>query len=433
VSVANAPVNVGDVLAGKYRVERLVGMGAMGVVVEARHLDLDQRVALKFLLAHRAGHEELHGRFLREARAAGCLRTPHVTRVSDVGRLDSGAPYMVMELLDGRDLEATLRERGRLPVAEAVEYILQTCEAVAEAHHNGIVHRDLKPANLFVTTNGDGSPHMKVLDFGVSKFLSDGSLKLTVDGQLLGSPLYMSPEQMLGKANVDSRSDIWALGAILYELVAGRSPFHAENMVVLQSNVLVQPPTPLATYVPDAPQAFNEIILQCLDKDPSRRWSDLATFAAALVPFAPRRAVPYAARVAAVLGVAVEPPRPTDALSLERAHAPRGTARALTAPVTSITGATSRASGVPPRFRKGPAVVALVVALAAVALAGVGTMRWHASANASSTSSGAPPESSAVPVEVAPTATASARPSSMPAEPSTVTPVRLRPQPLGAP
>ena len=211
-------------------------MGDMGVVVAALHVGLEQRVALKFLLAHRQ-NPGLHERFLREARAVVSLKSQHVTRVSDVGTLDSGAPYMVMELLDGQDLDALVEKRGPLPIPEAVEYVLQACEAVGEAHRAGIVHRDLKPANLFLTTNADGSPCVKVLDFGVSKFTGANQLKLTAEGAAVGSPLYMSPEQMLAKGDVDTRSDIWALGVILYELVAGRTPFHAETMVGLQTNM----------------------------------------------------------------------------------------------------------------------------------------------------------------------------------------------------
>ncbi len=206
MSIPNAPVSVGDVLAGKYRTERLLGMGAMGVVVEATHIDLDQRVALKFLLAQRTTHQQLHERFLREARASVCLKSQHVTRVTDVGTLASGAPYMVMELLVGSDLDDLLQRRGKVPIGEAVEYVLQACEAVAEAHRMGIVHRDLKPANLFLTSGADGSPFVKVLDFGVSKF-TGAALKLTAEGQAVGSPLYMSPEQMQGKLDVDARSD----------------------------------------------------------------------------------------------------------------------------------------------------------------------------------------------------------------------------------
>jgi serine/threonine-protein kinase len=398
VSIPNAPVAVGDVLAGKYRTERLLGVGNMGVVVEALHLGLNQRVALKFLLAHRATQKVLHERFLREARAAACLTSQHVTRVLDVGTLESGAPYMVMELLKGRDLAAELEQRGPLPVAEAVEYVLQTCEAVGEAHKNGIVHRDLKPANLFLATAANGARYVKVLDFGVSKLrVTDGSaLKLTNDGQMVGSPLYMSPEQMLAKEDVDARSDIWALGCVLYELIAGRTPFHTDTLLKLQTQVLIRPPTPLATYRPDAPPGLEAVILQCLDKKPDRRWPDVATLAAALVPFAPPSAVPYAASVAAILGVTVEPSRPTDVLSLEaaklRASEPAAGAAEI---VATTTGAASLPAGVPPK-RRGVWVallagaVALALVLGGAALLGRGT-RPPSSAGVSSAAAVVPP------------------------------------------
>ncbi len=379
MSTPDAPasaIHVGGIIAAKYRVDRVLGRGAMGEVFAATHLGLDQRVAIKVLLATRS--TQAHERFLREARAVVPLRSQHVTRVSDVGTLESGAPYLAMELLDGRDLDAVLEERGRLPIPEAVEYVLQVCEAVGEAHRNGIVHRDLKPANLFLTTRADGSPCVKVLDFGVSKVAGAAGLKLTTEGQAVGSPFYMSPEQMLGKLDVDERSDIWALGVILYELIAGRTPFHCETMVALQTAVLVKPPSPLATYLPDAPPQIEAIILQCLDKERERRWSNVAAFAAALMPFAPPRAVPYGARVAAVRGVTVEPSRSMGVLPVE-ATGLRASQRAATVPartVATTTGATSRqpASAVP-RGRREWVSASLGIGLIAVVLAGVGIVR----------------------------------------------------------
>ncbi|HEX6765337.1 MAG TPA: serine/threonine-protein kinase, partial [Polyangiaceae bacterium] len=193
----DAPVQPGDVLADKYRVERVLGVGGMGVVVSAHHVHLKQRVALKFLLPDLASNPNVVERFLREAQSASTIRSEHVVRVSDVGVLASGAPYMIMEHLEGSDLAKVLLERGRLPVTRAVDYVLQAMEALAEAHGAGIVHRDLKPSNLFLTERADGSPLIKVLDFGISKVTkSDGdasSRSLTRTAGLMGSPLYMSP------------------------------------------------------------------------------------------------------------------------------------------------------------------------------------------------------------------------------------------------
>ncbi|HEY3664483.1 MAG TPA: serine/threonine-protein kinase, partial [Polyangiaceae bacterium] len=212
-------VREGDVLAGKFRIERVLGQGAMGVVVAATHIQLDERVALKFLLPEALANADAVARFAREARAAVKIKSEHVVRVSDVGTLESGSPYMVMEYLQGQDLSEWMTNHGTLNVSDAVEFLLQACEALAEAHALGIVHRDLKPANLFVTARRDGTPCIKVLDFGISKFTAPGSnLNMTKTSTIMGSPLYMSPEQLSSTRTVDARTDIWALGVILFEL-----------------------------------------------------------------------------------------------------------------------------------------------------------------------------------------------------------------------
>ncbi len=217
--------NVGDVLAGKYRVDKVLGVGGMGMVVAATHLELHQKVALKFMLPAALASEEATDRFLREARAAVQLRGEHVCRVLDVGRLDGGAPYIVMEYLAGHDLETTIKDYGPLATADAVDYMLQAIEGVAEAHANQIVHRDLKPANLFVTTDNDGTPLVKVLDFGISKSGLGGVQTKT--GDIMGSPAYMAPEQMASSKDVDPRADQWALGVILYQTLCNKVPFQA--------------------------------------------------------------------------------------------------------------------------------------------------------------------------------------------------------------
>ena len=423
MNIPNAPVQVGDLLAGKYRVERLLGMGAMGVVVEATHIGLEQRVALKFLLTQRGPHEQHYQRFLREARACVALRSQHVTRVTDVGTLANGAPYMVMELLDGRDLDETLERRGALPIPEAVEYILQTCEAIAEAHRAGIVHRDLKPANLFLTTSADGSPCIKVLDFGVSKFVR-AELKLTTEGMAIGSPLYMSPEAWEGKMDVDTRTDQWALGVILYELVTAWTPFHADNLTALRTNVLVKPPTPLATYRQDAPPGFEAIILQCLEKDRTRRWPNVAAFAAALAPYASPRALPYAARVASVLGMTIEPSRPTDVLTLDRAV--ESQAAAVRPGVNAITattgGGTSQPAGRPPQARNGRIAVGVGAALVTAALGTAGFVRWRTATTGAVPSAGAVGSASAAPSDTTAAARSGEPPPQPVAPPPTVAP-----------
>src|SRR5580698_1594449 len=287
------PVREGDLLAGKYRIERVLGVGGMGVVVAARHEQLDQLVAIKFVREDALGNEDAIERFLREARSAARLKSDHVARVIDVGKLESGAPYMVMEFLDGDDLARILEERGPMAPDAAVHLILQACDAVAEAHAAGIVHRDLKPENLFLTQTVTGRPKIKVLDFGVSKssgMTTGGRGALTQTRSMLGSPLYMSPEQMRSAKDVDARADVWALGVVLFQLLTCRWPFEAQNMPELCLKVVTEPPQSLAALRPNLTPALVAVIERCLEKDPKGRYPDAAALAEALEPFAPELA-----------------------------------------------------------------------------------------------------------------------------------------------
>src|SRR5579863_6621840 len=223
-----APVQEGEILDGKYRVDRVLGVGGMGIVVAATHVALNQRVAIKFLLPAAVGNPQIIERFAREARAAVQIQSEHVARVTDVGTLPTGSPYMVMEFLEGSDLAAAIERGGAMPVAQAVGFVLQACEAIAEAHALGIVHRDLKPANLFLARRAGRDPMVKVLDFGISK-TKDAAAGLTQTSSVMGSPYYMAPEQMMSSKDVDVRSDIWALGIILYELLSGKAPFQGDT------------------------------------------------------------------------------------------------------------------------------------------------------------------------------------------------------------
>jgi eukaryotic-like serine/threonine-protein kinase len=306
-----AGIQEGDVLDGKYRVERLLGIGGMGVVVAARHIQLDEKVALKILRPEALGDADAIARFALEARAAVKIKSEHVARVTDVGTLPSGAPYIVMEYLDGGDLDAWIEQRGPLAIEQAAEFILQACVAVADLHALGIVHRDLKPANLFCVQRTDRQLSIKLLDFGVSRFAPRGgslSGRTTVKGlgfpqasSLIGSPLYMSPEQMKTSGEVDARADIWALGIILFELLTGRVPYSAETMTELAIKIATEPTPSLRGLRPEVPPELDAIIGKCLEKDRRQRYGNVAEFAFALLPFAPRRAIAHFERIEGIV------------------------------------------------------------------------------------------------------------------------------------
>ncbi|HVY44480.1 MAG TPA: serine/threonine-protein kinase, partial [Minicystis sp.] len=300
-----APVSEGQVLGGKFRVERVLGTGGMGVVVAAFHLQLEQRVALKFLLPEAAKEEQVVQRFAREARAAAKIQSEHVARVLDVGTLDTGAPYMVMEYLEGRDLDDAIKADGPLPVQVAVGYLMQACEAVAEAHALGIVHRDLKPANLFVAERADGKRSIKVLDFGISKVLphaqASAEPSLTATSAIMGSPMYMSPEQLRSSRDVDVRADIWALGIVLYEMLTGANPFESGTVAEVCASILKDKPKPLSALRDDVPDGLEAVILRCIEKDPDKRYANVAELTVALLSFGPPGCEHSIERVSSVL------------------------------------------------------------------------------------------------------------------------------------
>ncbi len=261
----------GVLVAGKYRVGRVIGQGGMGIVLEAQHTLLEERVALKFMHRQIASSPEASARFLQEARASAKIKDEHVARVLDVGSHD-GAPYLVMEYLEGRDLASVLADDGALPVELACEYVLQACAAIGRAHANGIVHRDLKPANLFLAEREGAPPILKVLDFGIAKAMgSSGGPSLTASNAFLGSPRYMAPEQVQNARDVDARADVWALGAVLFELVSGRAAFDQGSVASLMVAICTQPPPSLAALRPDLPEWFARLVADCLQIDPARR------------------------------------------------------------------------------------------------------------------------------------------------------------------
>jgi serine/threonine-protein kinase len=308
VDLRDLDLKEGDLLAGKFRVERLLGAGGMGVVVEATHVTLKDRVALKFLRSPKFADQTTITRFLREAQAAARIKSPHVARVLDVGTLDDGSPYMVMEFLEGMDLGTILDRDGALPIEQAIAYGLQTCEALAAAHASNVVHRDVKPSNLFVTQGPDREPLIKVLDFGISKML-DGSTSgsITETQRAVGSPSYMAPEQMRSAKRVDGRADIWSMGIVLYELLGGRAPFVADTIPELYALILdkTSRPTPLRSLRAEVPEELERVIERCLEKDAAARYDDVGQLATALAPFGGALGPVSAARTRRILEAAV--------------------------------------------------------------------------------------------------------------------------------
>ncbi len=278
----------GQVIAGKYAIVRVIGEGGMGVVFEATHLKLRQRVAVKMLLPEMLAHDIIVTRFEREARASGQLRNRHAVRVMDVDVTPEGVPYMVMEYLEGHDLQTELDRRGRLSYVEAVDIVLQACSAMIAAHQIGIVHRDLKPANLFLAQESDGHEGrvVKVLDFGISKVQAEGDAKLTVADSVIGTAMYMSPEQVRSSESVDARSDIWSLGIILFELLSGRPPWIG-TPTQLAAAVVSEDAPDVRTLAPDVPADIATIIATALRREPSARFGNVKQLALALAPFAP--------------------------------------------------------------------------------------------------------------------------------------------------
>jgi eukaryotic-like serine/threonine-protein kinase len=295
-----------DIVAGMYRIEHVLGRGGMGLVVAAQHTTLCQRVAMKLLLPEAMSIDGASEWFLREARSAAAIQSEHVARLLDVGELENGTPYMVMEHLNGIHLAKHLRASGPLPVDEAVDYVLQACEAIAEAHMLGVIHRDLKPANLFLTARADGSPLVKVLDFGLSKPIRPDApngleASLTATNTLIGSPHYMSPEQVRCLKTIDARTDIWSLGVILYELLTGQLPFDNGSVAAVVICIATEPPLPVEARRPDLPAGLARVIGRCLEKNTSRRVQSVSEFAQALAPFGSPRSQVSVERVTRML------------------------------------------------------------------------------------------------------------------------------------
>lgn len=274
------PVPLGEKIADRYVVDGVLATGGMGVVCLAHHIELEHSVAIKFLRHRFAKNEAVVERFLGEARSLASLRSRHVVRIIDVGQLATGTPYLVMEYLEGTDLETLLMKEGPLPVERAVDYVLQACEALGEAHAAGIVHRDVKPENLFLAGGGDAAPIVKVVDFGIAKRLDTTRTKVvTGPTDSMGSPCYMSPEQMASPRAVDARTDVWSLGVVLYRLLSGGLPFDGDSLVEIFARVVHAPVPRLAELRPEVDRHLERIVERCLEKKPEARHPSIAALA----------------------------------------------------------------------------------------------------------------------------------------------------------
>ena len=298
---------LGDVLASKYRLEQLLGSGGMGHVYRATNEDIGRAVAIKVLRTEHATNPSHVERFLREARAANLVRHPNVVDVLDIGRDADGSPFIVQELLNGRDLLTYVQEcGGTLTFAEIVEYVLPVVEAVSLAHAQGVVHRDIKPENVFLADAPGGKRIPKLLDFGISKIRS--SIRTTEVGTMMGTPAYMSPEMIQG-ADADPRSDVWALGIMLFELLAGRYPFDEQDAPALFVMVVTKDMPSLAALVPRAHPDVSRIVERCLRRDPADRYATATELGADLRNILNGRAIEATDRH-------VVPPTPIAASSL---------------------------------------------------------------------------------------------------------------------
>ncbi|MBX3191808.1 MAG: protein kinase [Labilithrix sp.] len=427
----------GDIFAEKYVVERILGFGGMGVVFAATHVHLREPVAIKMMLPKLTdrGAEE---RFLREAQAAVKIRSEHVVRVLDVADLPDRTPYIVMEYLEGTDLSALLRRHGPLHPERAVDYVLQASEAIAKAHALGTVHRDLKPSNLFLTRTDEGVECVKVLDFGISKVEQPSSdVVMTKTTDVLGTPLYMSPEQLKNSRDVDHRADIWALGVLLYELIAGAPPFQAKSVAELGAAILSGKAPWLADAAPHVPRALSHVVATCLRLEAADRFVNMADFADAVAPFGGAHARARVDRIVRTVGMPTVRAKydPETAFAATDVGALRPSREVAPAPPIAVSAKTTLSSSLeslPPGHEIGAArprrvalAVAVPVLLLAIAAAGIVGYRAElfprrAATSSTAVSSPAPPLLSSEPESAATTEAPPAAPPSASEGPSAI-------------
>jgi eukaryotic-like serine/threonine-protein kinase len=323
---SDTELQIGALIDNRYRVVRRLGEGGMGAVYEAEHVLIKRRVAVKCLLPELARDRETVQRFHREAMAATAIGNEHIIDVLDMGALPSGAAYMVLEFLDGRDLEQELRRAGPMPLDRVLHIVWQICDALGAAHAKGIIHRDLKPANIFLIPRGGDPDFVKVLDFGISKFIDAGDTGLrTKTGMAIGTPVYMPIEQFEGRRTADHRIDLYALGVITYRALAGRLPFDADGIVALFAKVVLEPPAPLARLRPELPPQVCEAVHRLLARSPDDRFPSCAALQEALRPW----------RSSGISAPAISTPAPDDAVAPTFLRTPEPTAQLALAALSS--------------------------------------------------------------------------------------------------
>ncbi|MBX3126409.1 MAG: serine/threonine protein kinase [Polyangiaceae bacterium] len=411
----------GDVVVDKYVVEDIIGDGGMGTVVRAAHRDLGIPVALKFLKPDWLDKEEVLQRFNREARAAVKLKGEHVARVLDVGKTASGIPFMVMEYLQGEDL-GTVMNRGPAGLRDAADWVIEACDALGEAHAHGIIHRDVKPENLFLVEQ-HGRASVKLLDFGVSKFGLTGDAapeELGVTSQMIGTPLYMSPEQVRASKQVDHRADIWALGAVFYELLTGRPPFVAESLPEVCAMILEDDPPSASSLRPELPPEVDRVIARCLSKSAAQRYQSVTELAIDVLQFAhPRQhaTLEHLTRVQRIAGlssvrVPSVPPAEPSRVSLELGSTSLSVTPLATATAVTLARPRQRLG----RWAAGGVVAALaIILLSLAALRGKSAEATTTAQPAASVQPTAPPAPEPTAAAAEPVASASAEPESEPA------------------
>ena len=361
--IAASDCRIGTLLDGKYTIKRELGAGGMGKVYEAQHVHIGRRVAIKFLLPEYAAHPEIVRRFENEARAAGSLEHENIAAVLDFGQTDEGARYLVMEFLAGQDCEKLLSKEGPLPVTRAVNIVLQVCRGLYVAHQADIVHRDLKPANLFLIKRPDRSELVKILDFGIAKLRKANDQPGTVTGLTLGTPYYMSPEQARGDKNVDLRTDVYALGVILYELLSATRPYEGNSFLEIINSILHEQPPPLEGKRQGLPDGLVDVVRKAMHRDWSQRFQTVADLGEALIPFAGMPVASFHSQPAAVAAA--------DAGENTLASGAQSQTASTTAPVTPKTRARFYVATGSRKAKwlvlpAGLAVVALIVVYASV-------------------------------------------------------------------